>query len=439
MPSLISGRAGTLAGGAAGQPAPRRQEAVTHLRRLVVVYLAFVASQFATTIDPTLRNSWAIHACAGLLALTGLRIGRISLEVVLWIRLLAVPFLYLHFGSSLDVLGPGVACALFAYGVWVIAGRSRLSFALPLAVPLVAIASIRWLLIPAHYPDALVAARVQGTLHLSPLRAPDGWTRYHCPGYSIAIPAGMTSGFVGGGRGNIFSYHNGRPTGETLGSMSVRFARITGIAADPEIAAMAAHVLGVVTEFEYARYVLSVADGFRFLDEKTGWLGNVPPPEIHELRFGTMSGFVFFDPGSNWGRVVLYFDSRGREHSLELALYGDLDTPLARERIFQQVTTIRVEPGLRDLPTLAGLRASTRDLADHSVNVTLSSMLSLNADNFEALYFLAVNQRRLGRLTKAGELMARVQSWFLAGRISSADLGLWKLRYGSIGDPTSWQ
>lgn len=425
----------SMPGGSSGQERVLFHE----MSRLLIVYLAYVGLQIGTSTDPSVRDGWIVYAVLGLLALTGRWTCRVALETGLWLRILAVPALYYHWGFAIDVVAPGLACVMFAYSIWLLEGRRRLTFALPLAVPLLAIVFLKFAAMPLWLPKAVIAAEISGQTDIPPVELPSGWVRYHCIGYSMGIPAGMTSGYLGGERADVFGYHRGRPPGASLVSIALTFPRRTSFDAEPDIREMAGQVFGVATEYEHARNVLNAHDGQMLLMEKLGWIGSRPPERIEEIHMRGASGYMLSYLRSSWYRVRFYLEREGIEHQAEIWLYGDMGTgesraiPLTREQVLEALGTVRFEPEERQLPTLADCWTLTSEGAHLHANVLINSLLSLNGGNYEALYLLSLNQQHLGLRAKAGEAFRRLENAAATGRVSRATLAGWQVRYGPLG------
>ncbi|MBI3892160.1 MAG: hypothetical protein HY303_11595 [Candidatus Wallbacteria bacterium] len=411
------------------------------MRRILLLYLAYVGLQFYTSTDPSVQKSWAVYAVLGLLALTGRWTCRVALETGLWLRILGVPFLFFYWGLANDVVAPGLACVLFAYSLWVLEGRRRWTFAVPLALPVLAIAIIKWRVMPDFFPKSVIASRIDDEIAIVPRDLPEGWVRYHCVGFSIGVPIGMTSGYLGGERADVFSYHRGLPKGEALTSMALVFPRRTAFSAEPGIREMAAQVFGVATEYDHARNVLNAHDGQMLLVEKLGWLGWVPPERIEEFHVRGTSGYLLSSQACNWYRARFYVDRDGFEHQAEVWIYGlDSSTtrgalPLSRDRVLQFLATLRVEPEERRLPTLAQCWDLTTAGSHLRANVLLNSLLSLDGGNYEALYLLGLNQERLGAPRKVFEVARRLEYVCAKGWLDRGLMTAWQTRYGCYGAP----
>lgn len=399
--------------------------------RILWIFCAYAVLQACAGLDPVMQGSWVLLAALGALASNGHPLWTRVFELALWLRLATIPPLYFHWGSAPDVIAPGLACLLFAYVAWSLAGRRRHLFLLPAAVLGACLVYIRLAVFDVCFPEPLLAARVSGGIAIRPATLPRGWSRYHCPGYSIGVAPGMTSACLGDTKSNIFAYHRRRPPGEVLSAIATMFPRPTAFSEDPNVAPMAGQLLGIGCEYDYALYVLNCSSGAMFINEKMAWLGLRPPERIEELLLEGTRGFLLSEPRVNSYRVRLYFDIAGIDHQTDLWLYGD-GPLLTRERVLAQLATIRIEPLQTPIPSLQACRDLVARGADGEANVALNSLLARNAGNWEALYLLARNQDHLERAVKAGEILRRLDYFCRMGEIPLADFLSWQRRYGSI-------
>ncbi|MBI4870002.1 MAG: hypothetical protein HY814_00360, partial [Candidatus Riflebacteria bacterium] len=344
------------------------------MRCLLVILIAYALLQGVTSVDAVLGASWFVLVALGGLSWTGRWKWRLVLQGALWLRIWMTVPLYYYWGRAPDVVLPGLATAVLAYGLWTAAGGRRLTFAVALSLPLGVICYLKLALIDVFFPAPFLAAKVTGSVTVPAAELPAGWGRYHCPGYSIGVPLGMTSGFMGTGQNNTFAYYQGRSRDETLSALVMIFPRLTAFETDPDVAPMAAQILGITRELPYARYVLSAHDGHTFLSEKLQWLGLRPPERIEELHLKDASGFLLSDTRVNWYRARLYFPIDGKDFQADLWLYGD-GPLLTRERVLGQLSTWRLELRPNHRPTLDVCRELARRGADREANLALNSLL----------------------------------------------------------------
>jgi hypothetical protein len=399
--------------------------------RILWIFCAYGVLQIWAGLDPVMQGSWVLLTALGALASSGRELWTRLFELALWLRLATIPPLYFHWGSAPDVLAPGLACLLFAYVSWTLAGRSRRLFLLPAAVVGACLVYVRLAIFDVCYPEPLLAARVSGGVAIRPVSLPRGWSRFHCPGYSIGVAPGMTSACFGNSPSNIFAYHQRRPPGEVLSAIATMFPRPTAFSEDPNVAPMAGQLLGLGCEYDYALHVLNSTSGVMFLNEKMSWLGLSPPEKIEQLSLDGARGFLLSEPRVNSYRVRLFFDVAGVDHQTDLWLYGD-GPLLTRERVLAQLATVQVEPHLVPIPSLDACRDLVARGADLEANIALNSLLARNCGNWEALYMLARNQENLARAVKAGEILRRLDYFCKTGEIPLADFLTWQRRYGSI-------